>query len=105
MANKFHIKTGDTVKVIAGDDKGKTGSVLSIVTDKNKAIVEGLNIVSRHTKPSAANPNGGIIKKEAPIHISNLALLVNGEVTKVGRKADAAGKLQRISKKTKAVIK
>jgi large subunit ribosomal protein L24 len=103
--SKFHIKTGDTVKVIAGDDKGKTGSVLSIVTDKNKAIVEGLNIVSRHTKPSAANPNGGIIKKEAPIHISNLALVVDGQVTKVGRKADAKGKLQRYSKKTQAVIK
>jgi large subunit ribosomal protein L24 len=102
---KFHIKKGDTVKVIAGDSKGKTGVVLSIETSKNRAIVEGLNLVSRHTKPSATTPNGGIIKKEAPIHVSNLALVgANGETTKVGRKLGENGKLQRYSKKTQATI-
>ena len=72
---KFHIRTGDTVQIIAGDDRGKTGKVLSVIREKNRAIVEGANIVSRHTKPSATNPNGGITKKEAPIHISNLKLI------------------------------
>lgn len=104
---KFNIKKGDTVKVIAGDAKGKTGIVLSIVTSNNKALVEGINVVSKHTKPTAANPNGGIVKKEAPIHISNLMLVdpASGNATRVGRKADAKGKLVRYSKKTGEVIK
>jgi large subunit ribosomal protein L24 len=105
--HRFHIKKGDTVKVIAGNGRGKTGKVLEILTDKNKALVEGLNIVSRHTKPSAAKPNGGIEKKEAPIHISNLAFVdpANGKPTKVGRKLDGNGKLQRYSKQSGEIIK
>lgn len=70
---KLKIKSGDTVKVIAGDHKGTTGTVTRVYKEKNKAIVEGVNMVSRHTKPSAKNPQGGIVKKEAPIHISNLS--------------------------------
>jgi large subunit ribosomal protein L24 len=103
---KFHIRKGDKVMVIAGDHKGKDGVVLSVITAQNKAIVEGLNLVSKHTKPSAANPNGGIIKKEAPIHISNLMLIdpSKNEPTRIGRKVDAKGKLQRYSKKTGEVI-
>ena len=99
---KRHIKSGDTVKVIAGDDKGKTGKVVKIITAKNRALVEGLNMVKRHTKPSASNPEGGIIPKEMPIDISNLAFIdpANGQVTKVGRKLNKDGKLERFSKKT-----
>ena len=105
--SKFHIKKGDKVRVITGDYKGKEGIISSVLTSKNSAIVEGLNLVSKHTKPSATNPNGGIIKKEAPIHISNLMLVdpAKGEATRVGRKADSKGKLQRYSKKTGEVIK
>lgn len=104
--NKFHIRKGDTVKIIAGDAKGKTGKVLSIETANNKAFVEGINIVSKHTKPTAANPNGGIIKKEAPVHISNLMVVdpASGEAVRVGRKANSKGKLERYSKKTGEVI-
>jgi large subunit ribosomal protein L24 len=98
--SKIHIKKGDTVKVISGNEKGKTGVVKKVLTDKDRAIVEGLNIVSKHKKPSATSPNGGIEKMEAGINISNLAVLENGEVTKTGRKLNDAGKLQRYSKKT-----
>jgi large subunit ribosomal protein L24 len=98
---KLKIKKGDTVKVIAGDSKGKTGVVLSVDADKNRAIVEGANIVSKHTKPSAKNPEGGILKQEAPINISNLALIDgSGKSIKVGRKLDDKGKLKRYSKKS-----
>ncbi|RZJ33431.1 MAG: 50S ribosomal protein L24 [Flavobacterium sp.] len=72
---KLKIKSGDTVKVIAGDHKGTTGTVTRVYREKNKAIVEGVNMVSKHTKPSAKNPQGGIVKKEAPIHISNLSVV------------------------------
>ncbi|MBK9223625.1 MAG: 50S ribosomal protein L24 [Flavobacterium sp.] len=72
---KLKIKSGDTVKVIAGDHKGSEGKVLKVDREKNKAIIEGVNMVSKHTKPSAKNPQGGIVKKEAPIHISNIALI------------------------------
>jgi large subunit ribosomal protein L24 len=104
---KFHIRTGDTVKVLSGNAKGKTGKVLSVITDKQRAVVEGLNIVSKHVKPSAASPNGGIEKREAPIHISNLMLVdpATGEATRTGRKLDDKGKLQRYSKKTGQFIK
>ncbi|MFN3402931.1 MAG: 50S ribosomal protein L24 [Cytophagaceae bacterium] len=106
MKPKFHIKKGDTVKIISGDFRGKSGKVLNVLTDENKAIVEGQNIVSKHTKPSATQPNGGIVKKEAPIHISNLMLVdpATGEATKVGRKLDKDGKLKRYSKKTGKII-
>ena len=104
---KLHIKKGDTVQVIAGDDKGKSGKVLEILVLKNRAIVEGINIVTKHQKPSAGKPEGGIKKTEASIHISNLMLVdpASGKPTRVGRKADEKGKLQRYSKKTGELIK
>ncbi len=98
--SKLHIKKGDTVYVNAGVDKGKTGRVLSVIVDKQRAIVEGVNMVSRSTKPNAKNPQGGIIKKEASIHISNLNPVENGIPVRVGRKRNEDGKLVRISKKT-----
>ncbi len=105
--HKLHIRKGDTVKVISGNERGKTGKVVSVLVGDNKAVVEGLNMVSKHTKPSAANPNGGIDKKEAPIHVSNLMLVdpASGNATRVGRKLDDKGKLQRYSKKTGEIIK
>jgi large subunit ribosomal protein L24 len=104
---KLNIRKGDTVKVIAGDDKGKTGKVLEILLEKRRALVEGVNIVTKHTKPSAGKPEGGIKKIEAAIHISNLQLVdpASGKLTRVGRKADEKGKLQRFSKKTGEFIK
>ncbi len=98
--SKLHIKKGDTVYVNTGVDKGKTGRVLSVIVDKQRAIVEGVNMVSKSTKPNAKNPQGGIIKKEASIHISNLNLVENGVPVRIGRKRNADGKLVRISKKT-----
>lgn len=93
--------------VIAGNDKGRSGRVLEVIADKNRAIVEGVNLVSRHTKPNADHPNGGIIKKEAAIHISNLKLVdASGNPTRVGRKLDEKdGKSVRYSKKSGEVIK
>jgi len=103
---KLHIKRGDTVKVIAGDFRGKTGTVKSVDVAGNKAIVEGLNLVTKHTKPTATNPNGGIVKKEAPIHASNLMVVDSkGNASRIGRKLDSNGKLQRYSKKTGEIIK
>ncbi|GAB2780442.1 50S ribosomal protein L24 [Salinimicrobium soli] len=101
---KLKIKTGDTVRVTAGDHKGQEGKVQQIFLDKNKAIVEGVNMVSKHEKPSAANPQGGIKKKEAPVHISNLSLIdKNGETTRVGYRTED-GKKVRFSKKSNEVI-
>ena len=101
---KFKIKTGDTVQVITGDNKGTEGKVLKIFKDKNKAVVEGVNMVKKHTKPSAKNPQGGIVEKEAPIHISNLSLLTKkGETTRVGYKMEGDKKV-RFSKKSNEVI-
>ena len=104
---KLKIKSGDIVRVIAGDHKGAEGKVLRVDREKNKAIVEGANMVSKHTKPNAANPNGGIVKQEAAIHISNLALVdpKTGTTTRVGRKKNDAGKLVRVSKKSGEEIK
>jgi len=101
--SKLKIKTGDTVKVMAGDDKGQEGKVVKILRSKNKAIVEGVNMVSKHTKPSAQNPQGGISKFEAPIHISNLMILEKGVATKVGFRMDGDKKV-RFSKKSKEII-
>lgn len=93
------------VQVIAGDDKGKKGRVVEIISETERAIVEGINIVSRHTKPNAQNQNGGIIKKEAPVHISNLKVVdKSGNATRVGRKANDKGKLVRVSKKSGEII-
>ncbi len=103
---KIHIKKGDTVKVISGDSKGSQGKVLMVDRDKYRALVEGVNLVSKHTKANAKNPQGGIIKKEAPIHISNLMLLDSkGNATRVGRKLNDIGKLVRYSKKSGEEIK
>ncbi|MBP2830934.1 50S ribosomal protein L24 [Aquimarina sp. U1-2] len=101
---KLKIKSGDTVRVIAGDNKGQEGTVQKVLKDKNKAIVEGVNLVSKHQKPSAANPQGGIVKQEAPIHISNLSLLTaKGETTRVGYRIEGDKKV-RFSKKSNEVI-
>ena len=104
---KLKIRKGDLVQVIAGDSKGKQGKVLEVLLKDNKAVVEGANMVSRHTKPNAANPNGGIIKKEAPIHVSNLMVVdpKSGKPTRVGRQKNAEGKLVRIAKKSGEEIK
>ena len=103
---KLKIKKGDTVKVITGEYKGTQGKVLEVLPKDNKALVEGVNMVSKSTKPSAAAPNGGIIKKEAPIHISNLMVVdAKGNATRVGRKLNDNGKLVRYSKKTGEEIK
>ncbi|SFS59290.1 50S ribosomal protein L24 [Sphingobacterium wenxiniae] len=105
--HKIKIKKGDLVKVIAGNSKGVQGKVLQVLVDANRAVVEGANIVKKHTKPSAANPNGGIIEKEAAINISNLALIdpKTGEPTRVGRKVNAEGKIVRYAKKSGEEIK
>ena len=105
--SKLHIKKGDTVYVNAGNDRGKTGRVLSVLVDKNKAIVEGINIVSKSAKPSAKHPQGGIIKMEAPVHISNLNPIdpKSNKPTRIGRKVNEAGKSVRISKKSGDEIK
>ncbi len=101
---KLKIKSGDTVRVIAGDHKGSEGKISVIFKDKNKAIVEGVNMVKKHTKPSAQSPQGGIVEKEAPIHISNLSLLTSkGDATRIGYKMDGENKL-RFSKKSNEVI-
>jgi large subunit ribosomal protein L24 len=103
---KFHIKKDDTVKVIAGESRGEEGKVLEVYPAKNKALVEGVNIVKRHTKPNATHPNGGIVEQEAAIHLSNLMLVdpKTGEATRVGRREEK-GKLVRYSKKSGEVIK
>ncbi|MBQ0115165.1 MAG: 50S ribosomal protein L24 [Bacteroidales bacterium] len=104
---KLHIKKEDTVYVLAGDDKGKTGRVLSIDRKKNRAIVEGINMVSKSTKPNAQNPQGGIVKKEAPIHLSNLNVVdpKSGKPTRVGFKFNDKGEKIRYSKKSNEEIK
>ena len=104
---KLHIKKNDTVVVLAGEDKGKTGKVLKVLVEKNCALVEGVNMVSKSTKPSAKNPQGGIVKQEAPIHISNLSLVdpKSGKPTRVGIKVTEDGKKVRIAKKSGEEIK
>lgn len=102
---KLHIKKGDTVKVISGDDKGKTGKVLKVMVAENRALVEGLNIVTKHRKPTAQNTSGKIDKVESPIHISNLMVVVGGKPTRIGRKLNEEGKLQRVARKTGEFIK
>jgi large subunit ribosomal protein L24 len=96
---KFKLKSGDTVKVIAGDRKGSEGKVLQIIKDKDRVLVEGVNLVSKHTKPSAQNPQGGIVKKEASLHISNVMLVEDGVAVRVGYNVDGDTKT-RVSKKT-----
>tara|TARA_Y100001954_G_C15720135_1_gene557780 strand:+ start:397 stop:717 length:321 start_codon:yes stop_codon:yes gene_type:complete len=105
---KLKIKKNDIVLVTTGNSKGKQGKVVKIFPKENKAIVEGINMISKHTKPDAANPQGGIIKKESKIHISNLMIIDSktGEPTRIGRRIDSKnGKIERYSKKTNEVIK
>eukprot|EP01029_Cantina_marsupialis_P001181 TRINITY_DN1096_c0_g1_i1.p2 TRINITY_DN1096_c0_g1~~TRINITY_DN1096_c0_g1_i1.p2 ORF type:complete len:106 (-),score=22.60 TRINITY_DN1096_c0_g1_i1:958-1275(-) len=104
---KLHIKKGDTVIVNAGESKGQEGKVLEVLVDKQRAIVEGVNMISKHTKPNAENPQGGIVKKEAPIHISNLNVKdpSTGNATRIGRKMGDDNKLVRYSKKSGEEIK
>lgn len=104
MQKKLHIKKGDTVVVIAGESKGQQGKVLSIDREKNRAIIEGVNMVKRHTKPNAKSPQGGIVEKEASVNISNLMVFVGGKATRTGRKLEN-GKNVRYAKKSGEVIK
>ena len=107
--SKLHIKKGDTVYVNAGEDKGKAGRVLRVLVKEkeNRAVVEGINMVSKHTKPNAKHPQGGIITMEAPVHVSNLNLLdpKSNRPTRIGRRIDEAGKKVRYSKKSGEEIK
>lgn len=100
---KLKIKTGDTVKVIAGDHKGSEGKVLQILREKNRAIVEGVNMISKHTKPSAQSPQGGIVKREASIDVSNLSLVENGVATRVGYRTEGDKKIRFSKKSDKAI--
>jgi large subunit ribosomal protein L24 len=104
---KLHVRKGDTVKILSGNDKGKEGKILEILIDKNRAIVEGINIITKHQKPSAGKPEGGIKKTEGTIHLSNLMLIEpgTGKAVRTGRKLDSKGKLQRFSKKSGEFIK
>jgi large subunit ribosomal protein L24 len=107
MQKKINIKKGDTVMVITGESKGQKGRVLEVDRNKDKVIVEGVNMVSKHTKPNAKAPQGGIVKKEAPIHLSNLMLVdpATGKPTRIGRKLNDKNKLVRYSKKSEEEIK
>lgn len=104
---KLNIRKGDMVRVISGDYRGKEGRVLRIIVDKRKALVEGINIVSKHSKPTQASPNGGILRQEAPVHISNLMLLdpKTGQPTRIGRSKDENGKWVRVAKQSGQEIK
>ncbi|MCU0352144.1 MAG: 50S ribosomal protein L24 [Cytophagales bacterium] len=106
-ATKLHVRRGDTVMVIAGDEKGKTGKIASVNREKQRVIVEGLNLVKKSVKPSAENPQGGFVQIEASIHVSNVMLVdpTNGKPTRVSRKMDDKGVKQRVSKKTGSIIK
>lgn len=104
---RLHIRKGDTVYVNSGEDKGKTGKVVKVLVDKQRAIVEGVNMVSKSQKPSAKNPQGGIVRMEAPLHISNLNVVdpKTGKPTRIGRRRNEAGKLVRYAKKSGEEIK
>ncbi len=105
MQKKLHIKVGDTVKVLTGESRGQEGKVVAIDRAKDRAVVESVNMIKKHVKPNAANPQGGIVEKEAGLHISNLMLVQNGQSTRVGRQVNKDGKLVRIAKKTGEEIK
>ncbi len=107
MQKKLHIKKGDTVFVNSGEYKGQKGRVLEVNRSTDRAIVEGINMMKKHTKPNAKNPDGGIIEQEAPIHVSNLMVVdpSTGEPVRIGRKVGADGKLVRYSKKSGEEIK
>ncbi|MCK5782753.1 MAG: 50S ribosomal protein L24 [Flavobacteriales bacterium] len=107
MNRKFHIKKGDLVKVISGESRGQEGKVLDVIFKKERAIIEGVNMMKKHTKPNSANPDGGIVEQEASIHISNLMLIdpATSKPTRIGRKLNDKNKLVRYSKKTGEEIK
>jgi large subunit ribosomal protein L24 len=105
MQKKLHIKIGDTVKVLSGESRDQQGTVLSIDRTKERATVGGVNVVKRHSKPSASEPQGGIVEKEGSIHISNLMVVVKGQASRIGRKLNDKGKLVRYSKKSGEEIK
>lgn len=105
MQKKLHIKVGDTVKVLAGEALGQEGKVIMVDRKSLRASVEGLKMIKKHSKPSAADPQGGIVEKEGTIHISNLMLVVKGQATRTGRKLNKDGKLVRFSKKSGEEIK
>ena len=105
MQQKLHIKVGDAVKVISGESKGQEGNILSIDKKKMRAKVEGVNLMKKHQKPSAADPQGGIVEMESGIHISNLMVVQGGQASRLGRKLNADGKLVRYSKKSGEEIK
>jgi large subunit ribosomal protein L24 len=106
MMKRYKVKKGDQVKVIAGEYKGKEGRVLEVLTAKDRVLVEGVNIITKHEKPSAKNPQGGLTKKEAPVHISNVMVIDNaGNATRVGRRRGTSGKLVRYSKKSNEDLK
>ncbi len=107
MRKKLHIKKGDTVAILSGESTGQKGKVLEVFAEKERAIVEGVNMVSKHSKPNADNPQGGIVKQEAPIHISNLMVVdpSSGKPSKIGRRLNDKGKLVRYSKKSGEEIK
>lgn len=102
---KLHVKKGDQVKVLTGNDKGKSGKVLKVYPADNRALVEGVNLVTKHFKPDAQNTGGRIEKIEAPVHVSNLMVVANGTPTRIGRKLNENGKLQRVAKRTGDFIK
>jgi large subunit ribosomal protein L24 len=104
--SKIKLKKGDTVKVISGESRGQQGKIVTIDAKKMRAIVEGVNMISKSEKPSAKNTNGGITKKEGSIHITNLMLLQDGKTVRIGRKLnEKTQKLERISSKTKEAVK
>lgn len=100
----MHVKKNDNVKVIAGKDRGKEGKILKVYPKTNRVIIEGVNLVKRHTRPNQANPQGGIIEKEAPIHASNVMLLVNGEINRTGTRILNDGSKVRFAKKTGDIL-
>ena len=106
MEKRLKIKSGDTVKVISGGSRGKQGTVISVDRSKDRVVVEGVNIVTKHVKPNASNPQCGVVKVEAGIHISNLMVVdAAGNATRVGRRRNDDGKLTRYSKKTNEDLK
>ena len=101
---KFKVKKGDTVKVLAGESKGSTGRIVRVIPKMNRVVVEGVNMIKKHNKPNAQNPQGGITEKEAPLHISNLSLLTSdGKTTRVGYRVEDGSKV-RVAKKTDEVV-
>lgn len=102
---KFHVRSGDTVKVIAGNAKGKSGTILKVLTDKQRVIIDGVNLIKKHVKPTAQEPQGQIVETEGSVHISNVMLMdASGQATRTGRKLNDKGKLQRFAKKTGKLI-